>query len=86
MRSPAMVLAGKERDRELALPEVALAAACTKDPGMAAAIVSVSVALPVPPLFVALSVTVELPAELGVPEINPLVVFTDSPAGNPVAP
>jgi hypothetical protein len=48
--------------------------------------VNVRVAWPVPVLFVALSVTVEFAAVVGVPEINPLVVFTDSPVGNPVAP
>jgi hypothetical protein len=53
--------------------------------GAAAAIVSVRVALPVPPLLVALSVTVEVPDAVGVPEIDPLVLLTDSPAGNPVA-
>jgi hypothetical protein len=51
-----------------------------------AAMVSVNVAFPVPALFVALSVTVEVPTAVGVPEINPEVVFTDRPAGNPVAP
>ena len=49
-------------------------------------IVKVSVALPVPPLFVALSVTLLVPAAVGVPEINPVVVLTERPAGNPVAP
>jgi hypothetical protein len=49
-------------------------------------IVSVSVAVPVPVAFVALSVTVEVPAALGVPVINPAVVLTVNPAGNPVAP
>ena len=48
--------------------------------------VSVSVAVPVPPALVALSVTEEVPAAVGVPEIRPVPVFTDSPAGNPVAP
>jgi hypothetical protein len=48
--------------------------------------VIVSVALPVPALFIALSVTVEVPAAVGVPEINPVPLFTVSPAGNPVAP
>ena len=48
--------------------------------------VSVTVALPVPPLLVALTVTLEVPEEVGVPEINPLVVLTDNPAGSPVAP
>jgi hypothetical protein len=47
--------------------------------------VSVRVALPVPPLLVAFSVTVEVPAAVGVPEIKPVAVLTDKPAGNPVA-
>jgi hypothetical protein len=51
-----------------------------------AAIVTVSVAFPVPPLFVALSVTVEVPAAVGVPVIDPVAEFTAKPAGNPVAP
>jgi len=44
------------------------------------------VALPVPPLLLALSVTVEIPAVVGVPEIKPVAVLTDNPAGNPVTP
>ena len=36
--------------------------------------------------LVALSVTVEVPAAVGVPEIKPVAVLTDKPAGNPVAP
>jgi hypothetical protein len=44
------------------------------------------VALPVPPLLVALTVTVEVAAAVGVPEINPVVLLTVNPAGNPVAP
>jgi hypothetical protein len=51
-----------------------------------AAIVRVKVAVPVPAALVALSVTEEVPAAVGVPEINPVPVFTDNPAGNPVAP
>ena len=47
--------------------------------------VSVSVAVPVPPLLAALNVTVEVPAAVGVPEIEPDVVFTDKPAGKPLA-
>jgi hypothetical protein len=54
--------------------------------GVATVIVSVRVALPVPLAFVALSVTVDVPAEVGVPEISPVVLFTDNPAGSPVAP
>ena len=49
-------------------------------------IVRVSVALPVPPALVALIVTLYVPAVVGVPEINPVAVFTFKPAGNPVAP
>jgi len=48
--------------------------------------VSVRVALPVPPLLLALSVTVDVAPVVGVPEINPDALFTDKPAGNPVAP
>jgi hypothetical protein len=48
--------------------------------------VSVKVAFAVPPLLVALSVTVDVPAAVGVPEINPFPLLTDNPAGKPVAP
>ena len=54
--------------------------------GAATAIVNVRVAFPVPLPLVALSVTVEVAEADGVPEINPVGVFTDNPAGNPVAP
>ena len=54
--------------------------------GFAKLIVSVSVAEPVPPLFVALMTTDEVPDVVGVPEIKPVVLLTDNPAGNPVAP
>ena len=47
--------------------------------------VKVSVALPVPLALVALMVTVYVPAVVGVPEINPVLVFTSKPAGSPVA-
>ena len=53
---------------------------------VAGAIVTVRLALPVPPLLVALSVTVEVPAAVGVPEISPVAVLSDKPPGNPVAP
>jgi hypothetical protein len=49
-------------------------------------IASVRMAVPVPPALEALSVTVEVPVAVGVPEINPVPVFTDKPAGSPVAP
>jgi hypothetical protein len=71
---------------EKALPTVPLAVVALVITGAAMAIVSVRVALPVPPLLLALSVTVEVPAAVGVPEIKPLLVLTDRPAGNPVAP
>ncbi len=48
--------------------------------------VSVKVAFPVPPLLVALSVTIDVPDAVGVPEINPFLLLTDKPAGSPVAP
>jgi hypothetical protein len=53
--------------------------------GGAKATVSVKVAWPVPPVLVALSVTAEVPAVAGVPEINP-AALTDKPEGNPAAP
>ena len=65
----------------LPLAEVALVIA-----GAAGLMVSVSVAIPVPLAFVAVRVTVEVPDTVGVPEIKPLVVFTVTPAGSPVAP
>jgi hypothetical protein len=54
--------------------------------GLIGVTVSVRVALPVAPLLVALTVTVEVPSSVGVPEINPNPLSTVSPVGNPVAP
>jgi hypothetical protein len=54
--------------------------------GTAGLMVSVKVAFPVPPLLLALSVTVDVAAVAGVPEINPFPLLTDNPAGKPVAP
>ncbi len=54
--------------------------------GAGGLMVMVSVAVPVPPAFVALIVTVNVPAAVGVPEITPVEVFTANPAGNPLAP
>jgi hypothetical protein len=50
------------------------------------AIVKVNVAVPVPPLFVALMVTLEVPATVGVPEIRPVEELMVRPAGKPEAP
>ena len=50
------------------------------------ATVSVTDVLPEPALFVAVTVTVEVPAVVGVPEIRPVVVLTARPAGSPDAP
>ena len=54
--------------------------------GSARVIVRVKEALLVPPLLVALNVTLEVPALVGVPEIKPETAFTVRPAGNPDAP
>jgi len=48
--------------------------------------VRVKVAFAVPPLLLALSVTVDVAAVGGVPEINPFPLLPDNPAGKPVAP
>jgi hypothetical protein len=88
MMSPAFVLWGKERDRELVFCDDTLAT-CTNDMEELVEfdwMVSVKVAVPVPALLVALSVTVEVPAAVGVPEIKPVAVLTDKPEGNPAAP
>ena len=68
------------------IPTVPLAVVALVTTGAAALMVSVSEALPVPELLVADKLTVDVPAVEGVPEITPLLVLTDSPAGNPVAP
>ena len=47
--------------------------------------VSVSVAPAVPPAFVALSDTEDVPVVSGVPDIRPVAVLIDKPEGNPVA-
>ena len=54
--------------------------------GAGTATVSVRVALPVPVPLVALRVTVEVPATVGVPDMRPVLVLILSPAGHPVAP
>ena len=50
--------------------------------GAGGLIVNVKVAPPVPPALVALMVTLYVPAVVGVPEITPVLVFTDRPAGS----
>ena len=68
------------------MPWVPLAVVALVMTGAGAAMVRVSVAMPVPVELVALSVMVEVPAAVGVPEISPLEVLTDRPEGSPVAP
>ena len=48
--------------------------------------VNVSGALPVPPLFVALRITLEVPVSVGIPEICPVPASKVRPVGNPDAP
>jgi hypothetical protein len=48
--------------------------------------VIVKVAGPVPAELVAEMLTTEVPPAEGVPEINPVEVLSERPAGNPVAP
>ena len=54
--------------------------------GSADPMVRLSDAVPLPALFVAVSVTVEVPAVVGVPLMTPVAVFTLKPAGSPLAP
>ena len=65
----------------MAVSELVIAGA----PCCACPMVRDKVAEPVPPALVALIVTLKLPAAVGVPEMRPVVVLTDSPAGKPVA-
>ena len=53
--------------------------------GTSGFMVKANVAEPVPFAFVALNVTLDVPAAVGVPEMTPVVVLTESPAGSPVA-
>src|SRR4051812_48594876 len=53
--------------------------------GPEVAMLTASVAVPVPPELVALIVTLKLPAAVGVPEMTPVRVLTESPAVRPVA-
>lgn len=67
------------------MPTVPLAVVLLVITGAATDTAKVSVAVPVPPLLVALKVTVEFPAVVGVPEMRPVVVLTVRPAGRPDA-
>ena len=53
--------------------------------GVPLAMVKVKVAVPVPPSLLAEIVALMVPDVVGVPEINPVEVFTLSPAGSPLA-
>ena len=53
--------------------------------GAGGRIVKLSVTEPVPPALVAFKVTLKVPLAVGVPEMRPVAVFTESPAGRPVA-
>jgi hypothetical protein len=75
-------LVANDTEKALVDPEEAPAVDCTK---WVETTVTVSVPVPVPAALVALNVTVDVPADVGVPEINPVPVFTDKPAGSPVA-
>ena len=65
------------------VPPVALAALVIT--GAGGFTVKVKVAVPVPPALVALKLTFEVAAVVGVPEISPVPVLIDKPAGKPVA-
>jgi hypothetical protein len=68
----------------LTLP-VALEALVMIGVAVAGLIVSVNAAVPVPLALVALRLTSDVPAVVGVPEIKPELVLTLRPAGKPVA-
>ena len=70
---------------EKAFPMVPPAAVELVITGTAELIVSARLALAVPPELVAPTVTIDGPAVVGVPEINPVVGLTASPGGKPVA-
>ena len=70
---------------EKAFPMVPPAAVELVITGTAELIVSARLALAVPPELVALTVAIEVPAVVGVPQINPVVGLTASPGGKPVA-
>ena len=68
-----------------AVPTIPLAVAALVITGVAGLMVIVTVFDPVPPALIALTVEVYVPAVVGVPVIAPVEVFTESPAGRPLA-
>ena len=68
------------------MPEAVVVLVITGAGGRAGATVIFNVAVPVPPAFVAVMVTVKVPDAVGLPEINPVVALTVKPPGSPVAP
>ena len=67
------------------MPTFPLAVAALDTTGAATVTVIVKALVPVPAVLVARSVTADVAAVVGVPEINPVAVLIVSPAGNPVA-
>ncbi len=68
-----------------ATPTVPLVVDALDMTGTAGLIVIVKTFVPVPVIFVALSVSINVPVDVGVPLIIPVDVLTVNPAGNPVA-
>ena len=66
-------------------PTVPLAVAVLVMTGAGGTMVSVNVAVPVPPALLAERVIVNVPAAVGVPVICPVAAFTFNPTGRPVA-
>ena len=54
-------------------------------PAAPALMLNSSEAVPAPPAFIALRETVKLPEVDGVPEMRPVLVSMDKPAGRPLA-
>ena len=67
------------------MPIFPLAVAVLETTGAATVTVIVKAFVPVPPPLMAPTVTADVAAVVGVPEINPVAVLTVRPAGNPVA-
>jgi hypothetical protein len=68
------------------VPTVPLAVVPPVITGAALIIVNTRAAVPVPVLLLALRLTFDVPAAVGVPEITPVVALTVRPAGKPDAP